>query len=53
MVFSSRVIPGNERAIGTVQDNLVRRGVHLMMSTTWYTFPAIRPAMNCGGCIAW
>ena len=27
MVFSSRVIPGNERAIGTVQDNLIRRGV--------------------------
>ena len=24
------MIPGNERAIGTVQDNLVRRGVHLM-----------------------
>ena len=30
VVFSSRVIPGNERAISTVQDNLVRRGVHLM-----------------------
>ena len=30
VVFSSRVIPGNERAIGTVQDNLVRRGVQLM-----------------------
>ncbi|HEY1930910.1 MAG TPA: ribonuclease J [Acetobacteraceae bacterium] len=30
VIFSSRVIPGNERAIGTVQDNLVRRGVHLM-----------------------
>lgn len=30
VVFSSRMIPGNERAIGTVQDNLVRRGVHLM-----------------------
>jgi ribonuclease J len=30
VVFSSRVIPGNERAIGTVQDNLVRRGVDLM-----------------------
>ena len=30
MVFSSRVIPGNERAIATVQDNLVRRGVRLM-----------------------
>lgn len=30
VVFSSRVIPGNERAIGSVQDNLVRRGVRLM-----------------------
>ena len=30
VIFSSRVIPGNERAIGTVQDNLVRRGVHLL-----------------------
>src|SRR6478735_3575389 len=30
VVFSSRVIPGNERAIGTVQDNLVRRGVQVM-----------------------
>ena len=30
VVFSSRVIPGNERAIGNVQDALVRRGVRLM-----------------------
>ncbi len=30
VLFSSRVIPGNERAIGTVQDNLVRRGVRLL-----------------------
>ena len=30
VVFSSRVIPGNERAIGAVQDNLARRGVRLM-----------------------
>jgi ribonuclease J len=30
VVFSSRIIPGNERAIGTMQDNLVRRGVRLM-----------------------
>ena len=30
VVFSSRMIPGNERAIGLVQDNLVRRGVWLM-----------------------
>jgi ribonuclease J len=30
VVFSSRMIPGNERAIGNVQDQLVRRGVRLM-----------------------
>lgn len=30
VIFSSRVIPGNERAISAVQDNLVRRGVRLM-----------------------
>lgn len=30
VIFSSRVIPGNERAIGALQDNLVRRGVRLM-----------------------
>jgi ribonuclease J len=31
VIFSSRVIPGNERAIATVQDNLARRGVHLIL----------------------
>ncbi|HUZ63597.1 MAG TPA: ribonuclease J [Acetobacteraceae bacterium] len=30
VIFSSRMIPGNERAIGSVQDNLVRRGVEVM-----------------------
>ena len=30
VIFSSRMIPGNERAIGTVQDNLARRGVRLL-----------------------
>lgn len=30
VIYSSRMIPGNERAIGTVQDNLVRRGVRLL-----------------------
>jgi len=30
VIFSSRLIPGNERAIGMVQDNLIRRGVRLM-----------------------
>jgi len=33
VIFSSRVIPGNERAIGTVQDNLVRRGVDVITDT--------------------
>jgi ribonuclease J len=30
VVFSSRVIPGNERAVGSVKDALVRRGVRLV-----------------------
>src|SRR5580704_7535583 len=30
VIFSSRLIPGNERAIITVQDSLVRRGVNVM-----------------------
>src|ERR1700733_5613057 len=30
VIYSSRMIPGNERAIGSVQDQLVRRGVRLM-----------------------
>jgi ribonuclease J len=30
VIFSSRMIPGNEKAIGLVQDNLVRRGVRVM-----------------------
>ncbi len=30
VIFSSRVIPGNERPIGTMQDNLVRRGATVM-----------------------
>ena len=30
VLFSSRMIPGNERAVMLVQDNLVRRGVQVM-----------------------
>ena len=57
VIFSSRVIPGNERAIGTVHDNLVRRGVRLMTaddhmvqrvrpSGTRRTAPAVCPGAS-------
>jgi ribonuclease J len=43
VIFSSRVIPGNERAIGTVQDNLVRRGVHLITADDHLTHVSGHP----------
>jgi len=46
VVFSSRVIPGNERAIGTVQDNLVRRGVRLMTDNDHMTHVSGHPARD-------
>ena len=46
VVFSSRVIPGNERAIGTVQDNLVRRGVHLMTDADHLVHVSGHPARD-------
>ena len=46
MVFSSRVIPGNERAIGTVQDNLVRRGVNLMTDVDHLVHVSGHPARD-------
>ena len=46
VVFSSRVIPGNERAIGTVQDNLVRRGVHLMTDVDHLVHVSGHPARD-------
>src|SRR5271156_2640538 len=46
VVFSSRVIPGNERAIGTVQDNLVRRGVRLMTDSDHMIHVSGHPARD-------
>ncbi len=46
VVFSSRMIPGNERAIGTVQDNLVRRGVRLMTDADHLVHVSGHPARD-------
>ncbi len=46
VIFSSRVIPGNERAIGTVQDNLVRRGVRLMTDADHLVHVSGHPARD-------
>lgn len=46
VIFSSRVIPGNERAIGTVQDHLVRRGVNLMTDADHMVHVSGHPARD-------
>lgn len=46
VIFSSRMIPGNERAIGTVQDNLVRRGVRLMTDADHLVHVSGHPARD-------
>ena len=46
VVFSSRMIPGNERAIGTVQDNLVRRGVNVMTDHDHFVHVSGHPARD-------
>ena len=46
VIFSSRMIPGNERAIGTVQDNLVRRGVNLMTDSDHLVHVSGHPARD-------
>jgi ribonuclease J len=46
VVFSSRVIPGNERAIGTVQDNLARRGVRLVTDADGLVHVSGHPARD-------
>ncbi|MGH7057773.1 MAG: MBL fold metallo-hydrolase RNA specificity domain-containing protein, partial [Acetobacteraceae bacterium] len=46
VLYSSRVIPGNERAIGVVQDNLVRRGVRLMTDADHMVHVSGHPARD-------
>ncbi len=46
VVFSSRVIPGNERAITAVQDALVRRGVRLMTADDHLVHVSGHPARD-------
>jgi len=46
VIFSSRMIPGNERAIGMVQDNLVRRGVHIMTDADHLVHVSGHPARD-------
>jgi len=46
VVFSSRMIPGNERAIGTVQDNLVRRGVSVVTDDDHHVHVSGHPARD-------
>jgi ribonuclease J len=46
VIYSSRMIPGNERAIGTVQDNLVRRGVRLMTDNDHLVHVSGHPARD-------
>jgi len=43
-IFSSRMIPGNERAITAVQDALVRRGVEVITDDDQFTHVSGHPA---------
>jgi ribonuclease J len=43
VIFSSRVIPGNERAINAIQDALVRRGVQVITDEDEFTHVSGHP----------
>jgi ribonuclease J len=45
-IFSSRMIPGNERAITAVQDALVRRGVQVITDDDEFTHVSGHPARD-------
>jgi ribonuclease J len=46
VIFSSRVIPGNERAIGIVHDDLTRRGVNIMTADDHMVHVSGHPARD-------
>ena len=46
VLFSSRMIPGNERAVGLVQDSLVRRGVRLLTDSDQMMHVSGHPARD-------
>lgn len=46
VIFSSRVIPGNERAIATVRDGLARRGVNVITDNDEFTHVSGHPARD-------
>jgi ribonuclease J len=46
VIFSSRMIPGNERAITAVQDALVRRGVEVITDEDEFTHVSGHPARD-------
>ena len=45
-IFSSRIIPGNEKAIGRLQDQLVRLGVHVLTEQTHFVHVSGHPARD-------
>ncbi|MEZ5983524.1 MAG: hypothetical protein R3C54_14585 [Parvularculaceae bacterium] len=46
MIFSSKIIPGNEREIYALQNMLVDLGVHVITRKTGSHVPVIRAGMN-------
>lgn len=46
VIFSSRVIPGNERAIASVRDSLARRGVTVITDDDEFTHVSGHPAQE-------
>jgi ribonuclease J len=46
VIFSSRIIPGNERAIGRLQDQLVRLGVEILTEQSHFIHVSGHPARD-------